>query len=214
MNDAVGQMLPAWLTPPVPGAPMGAWQALLLFLVPVGGGIPAGVLIAHQSGISPLMMMVLYFVSDVILAFIAEPIGRAVLQIGRLVPPLRRLGQRVAALFRRSEPRPGSIRGPLGIVLVSFSVDPMTGRAAAAASGHGFVSGWLLAIAGDMLYFALLMVCTIWLSATLGDQRLTIGVMLVLMFVLPSLLRGRQAPAVAAAQPAMNEDGGVECERS
>ena len=40
-----------------------------------------------------------------------------------------------------------------------------------------------------MLYFALLMVSTLWLRGALGDERLTLGVMLLLMLVLPSLVR-------------------------
>jgi hypothetical protein len=74
----------------------------------------------------------------------------------------------------------------------------MTGRAAAAAAGHGFVPGWAIAITGDMFYFALLMVTTLWVGSTVGDDRMTIVIMLVVMFVLPSLLRrwrGKAAPA-------------------
>ena len=89
-------------------------------------------------------------------------------------------------------------RGPLGLILVSFSVDPMTGRAAAAAAGHGFVPGWALAITGDMFYFAMLMVSTLWLDDVLGNERWTIGLMLLVTLFLPTLLRrwtgGTQRP--------------------
>ena len=40
-----------------------------------------------------------------------------------------------------------------------------------------------------MLYFTLLMASTLWLRGVLGDERLTVGAMLVLMLVLPSLVR-------------------------
>jgi len=40
-----------------------------------------------------------------------------------------------------------------------------------------------------MFYFALLMVSTLWLGNTLGNDRLTIGVMLFVMLVPPAILR-------------------------
>ncbi|HYC23152.1 MAG TPA: hypothetical protein VEI94_10635 [Candidatus Bathyarchaeia archaeon] len=200
MPDDLLQRLSSITTPPTPGAPLGIWGAFLLFLIPVGGGIPAGVLLARQSGVSPALMMFLYLVSDVVLAFVAEPLVRLILGLGRWIPILGRIGRGLARLFRQSTPRAGTVRGPMGIVLLSFSVDPITGRTTAAAAGHGFVFGWMLAIAGDMLYFALLMVSTLWLSGVLGDERLTIGVVLILTLVLPSLMRRRSSsePAVPA----------------
>jgi len=169
--------------------PPGAWSAFLLFLVPVGGGIPAGVLLARDGGVSPPMMAILYFFSDVVLAFAFEPLIRLLLALGRWVPPLARLGRRLGGAFQRVGAGTNAARGPLGLVFVSFSVDPITGRTAAAAAGHGFVPGWALAIAGDMLYFTLLMASTLWLRGVLGDERLTLGAMLLLMLVLPSLVR-------------------------
>ena len=86
---------------------------------------------------------------------------------------------------------------PLGLVMVSFGVDPMTGRAAAAMAGHGFVTGWAIAIAGDMLYFGLLMASTLWLNGILGDERLTVFAILALMLVLPSIIRRLRGDGVA-----------------
>src|SRR5690349_18902011 len=51
-----------------------AWDVLLLFLIPIGGGIPAGVVLANNHGLSWLVMCGLYFVSDVILACVFEPL--------------------------------------------------------------------------------------------------------------------------------------------
>lgn len=185
-------------TAPIPASwPQGWWGVLLFFLVPVGGGIPAGVLMAHARGIGWPAMMVLYLVSDVILAFVFEPflkllaaLGRSVPAVGRVVTALRESAHRSAAQFGNS----GSV---LALVLVAFGVDPMTGRAAAAAAGHGFVRGWAIAITGDMFYFALLMVTTLGVGSAVGDDRLTIVIMLVVMFVLPSLLRRWRGAAAA-----------------
>ena len=40
-----------------------------------------------------------------------------------------------------------------------------------------------------MIYFLVLMASTLWLEGVLGDQRLTIGVVLVIMLVLPTIVR-------------------------
>lgn len=183
-------------TAPIPaGWPGGAWGVLLLFLVPVGGGIPAGVLMARDRGIEWPAMMALYLVSDVVLACTFEPLLRLLALAGRRLRPLGRLADAARALVRRSTAPYGSTGGPLALVLVAFGVDPMTGRAAAAAAGHGFLAGWAIAIAGDMMYFALLMVSTLWLNEILGDERLAIGAMLVVMLLLPRIVGARRGPA-------------------
>ncbi|MFZ3231844.1 MAG: hypothetical protein WA160_16680 [Pseudobdellovibrio sp.] len=50
------------------------WEVFLLFSIPIGGGIPAGVLLAKSYGIDWLTMTGLYFVSDILLAILFEPI--------------------------------------------------------------------------------------------------------------------------------------------
>jgi hypothetical protein len=70
-----------------------------------------------------------------------------------------------------------------------IGIDPMTGRAAAAMAGHGFFSGWAIAITGDMIYFGVLMASTLWLDGVLGDSRLTILAVLALMFIIPAVFR-------------------------
>jgi hypothetical protein len=182
-------------TAPLPaGWPAGAWGVLLLFLIPVGGGIPGGVLMAHARGIGWPLTMSLYFVSDVVLAALFEPLLRLLIVVGRTVPLIGRAARVIRTAVRRTAAQYGNASGPLALVLVSFGVDPMTGRAAAAAAGHGFLPGWMIAITGDMCYFALLMVSTLWLGGTLGNDRLTIGVMLLVMLVLPAVLRRWRRP--------------------
>jgi len=174
---------------PVPHAwPVGALGVFLLFCVPIGGGIPAGVLMARNGGLSPPTMAVLYFFSDILLAFTFEPILRVVTWLGGWLPPLARIGSWIRSLAHGPGGAQTGARGPLGLILVAFGVDPMTGRAAAAAAGHGFLPGWAMAITGDMLYFVVLMASTLWLQGVLGDERLTIGTVLFVMLVLPSLV--------------------------
>ena len=169
-----------------------AWSVFLLFLIPVGGGIPAGVLLAHRRGIGWPAMSALYFISDVALACAFEPLlrlmiaaGRKAALIGRMTDALRHALRRTAALY-------GNAGGPLTLIMIAFGVDPMTGRAAAAAAGHGFVAGWALAIAGDMIFFALIMVSTLWLDSMLGDGTWTMVIILALMTLVPWLIRRRR----------------------
>jgi hypothetical protein len=83
----------------------------------------------------------------------------------------------------------GNRTGPLALVLISFGVDPMTGRAAARSAGHGFVTGWLIAITGDMFFFSLLMISTLWLNNILGDGTLTMFIILGVMIGWPYVFR-------------------------
>lgn len=165
---------------------------LTLFLIPVGGGIPAGVLKAQALGLAWPLTSFLYFVSDVILALLFEPLMLGVMAAGRRVPFLARL----AALFQAATLRATahySGAGPVALIMIAFGVDPMTGRAAAKAAGHGFVSGWAIAIAGDMLYFWVVMLSTLKLSAYLGSPDAAMWLVLAGMLLLPGLIRkGRE----------------------
>ena len=51
-----------------------SFSVLELFVIPVGGGIPAGVLLARNQGLAWPVMAVLYLISDVILALAFEPL--------------------------------------------------------------------------------------------------------------------------------------------
>jgi hypothetical protein len=73
--------------------------------------------------------------------------------------------------------------------MISFGVDPMTGRATALAAGHGIVAGWAFAIAGDMLYYAVIALTTLQLNAYFGNPNITILVILGAMTLAPVLVR-------------------------
>ena len=70
--------------------------------------------------------------------------------------------------------------------MISFGVDPMTGRASAHAAGHGFITGWAIAIAGDMIYFAVIAVTTLKLNSYFKDPNTTMWIILAAMFSVPS----------------------------
>jgi hypothetical protein len=166
-----------------------AWEVLMLFLIPIGGGIPAGVLLARARGLDWPIMCLLYFISDVILACLFEPAMKGLIALGRYVPGMARFNAVMKEAVRKSTAHYGNRAGPLALIMIAFGVDPMTGRAAAHAAGHGFVTGWLIAIAGDMMYFALVMASTLWLQSVLGDGTWTMIIILVLMTVAPMIVR-------------------------
>ncbi len=174
---------------PTTGALLNAWEVLTLFLIPIGGGIPAGVLLAQSRGIAWPEMAILYFISDVILACVFEPLMWMVIAAGKKSSFVTRFFDAFKKSMTKSISHYGTNLGPLALITVSFGVDPMTGRAAAVAAGHGFVTGWLLAIMGDMVYFALIMVSTLWLHDILGDGAWTTLIILALMMVVPWIVR-------------------------
>lgn len=163
---------------------------LMLFFLPVGGGIPAGVLLARGQGLAWPMTAGLYFLSDVLLALAFEPILRLLVHWGRDIPALARFCTAMKAAMARSVASLGGTgAGPFTLVLIAFGLDPMTGRATALAAGHGFLAGWAFAIAGDMLYYAVVALATLRLDAYFRDPTVTILVILGLMILVPALVR-------------------------
>ena len=165
------------------------WQVFLLFAIPVGGGIPAGVILANKYGMSVAVMAVLYFVSDVALAFVFEPIMRGFALLGRDSKFLTQFQQALRVSTAKTMARYGTKPGPFMLIMIAFGVDPMTGRAAALAQGHGFITGWAVAIAGDMIFFFLIMASTLWLNDYLGDGTWAAVIIMMLMLVIPPLIR-------------------------
>lgn len=166
-----------------------AWAVLTLFLIPIGGGIPGGVVLARKLGIQWPAMMGLYLISDVILACVFEPLMLMVISGGKRVAFLSRLSEALRKSMKKTSTYYGNGLGPMALIGVAFGVDPMTGRTAAKASGHGFVTGWTLAITGDMLFFTLIMASTLWLNNVLGDGTWTTVIMMIVTLVAPPLVR-------------------------
>jgi hypothetical protein len=166
------------------------FSVLKLFIIPVGGGIPAGVLLASAKGLAWPITAGLYLVSDIALALAFEPILRLISVVVGRVPFLTRFRATFKAVTARSAAHiGGTSAGPLALVMISFGVDPMTGRATAHAAGHGFIAGWAFAIAGDMLYFAVIALTTLRLNSYFKDPNTSMLIVLGAMFVVPILIR-------------------------
>ena len=180
-------------TAPIPdGWPHGWYGVLLLFCIPGGVGIPPGVLLGHRNGLGIVVMTVLYFCSDVMLAFAFEPMLRVLALAGRYVPAIERLGQWTMHAITRVMPA-GGIAGPTGVVLTALGAGLPFGRALAAGAGYGLVAGWLLAIAGDMIYYLIGMTSTLWFDGMLGDQRVAAFAGLAVMLIVPVIIHRLRA---------------------
>lgn len=165
------------------------WKVLALFLIPIGGGIPAGVLKAKSLGIFWPITMLIYFVSDVMLACVFEPILILFIRAGKHFPKIAQISVAFKEALKKTTEFYGTSSGPFALVMIAFGSDPMTGRAVAVAAGHGFFTGWLIAITGDMLYFTVLMVSTLWLNNILGDGTTTTWIILAAMMIVPIIIR-------------------------
>ena len=166
------------------------FSVLKLFIIPVGGGIPAGVMLAQTKGLAWPITTGLYLVSDIALAIAFEPILRILATVVSKVSFLARFSVVLKSVTARSVAHiSGTSTGPLALIMISFGVDPMTGRTTAHAAGHGFIAGWAFAIAGDMLYFAVIALTTLRLNAYFKDPNTTMLIVLGAMFVMPILIR-------------------------
>lgn len=172
-----------------------------LFLIPVGGGIPAGVLLAQKLGLRWPVTAALYFVSDVVLAFAFEPVMLALAAVGRRIPAFARFAAAFKEQMDRTSASYGKGAGPFALVMIAFGVDPMTGRGAAAAAGHGFLAGWAIAITGDMMYYALVAAATLKLSSVLGSPDQAVAGILLAMFLIPLAARKLKERLVPPGPP-------------
>ena len=87
-------------------------------------GIPLGVIMGRDAGLSPLTMAGMYFVSDIFMAISHEPIFWLFGWLASVVPPLGK----VRDFFRKASSASGlqdeGGHGPLGLILFSANVVP------------------------------------------------------------------------------------------
>jgi hypothetical protein len=166
-----------------------AWEVFLLFLIPIGGGIPAGVVLAQQRGLPWPSMILLYLISDIVLAFLFEPLLLLIKLASRRFQFLARVSEAFKKSMDATILKYGVSPSPLALIMISFGVDPMTGRTVALAAGHSFFSGWALAIMGDMLFFLILMISTLCLNSILGDGTWTAIIITVGMMAIHFLVK-------------------------
>ena len=154
-----------------------AFEVLMLFFLPWGPGAPAGILVARQAGLGPVVTSLLYLLSDVLTALVLEPLahwaGRQASRRPRLAAVFRRMGQVsggvAAQLF------PGRAGMAAGLALFSFTTDLYTaGIASRAVPAHRALA-WAAVIAGDMAWFLIILATTLGLTRLIADDRLVFG---------------------------------------
>jgi hypothetical protein len=178
-----------------PGGPLAL--VFLLFWAPVGPGIPAGVLLAHHLRIAPPVTFGLYAMSDALAALILNPMYSWLRTHGRRIPAIRTIGRRVLsfAMIGTRAPsaddlRDGRVAPALfRIATVGFGVDIYTAGALASGLPIARVPGWAAALAGDLVWFAILLASSIAAAHVFDDERWVAVVVLVVTFAVPPIAR-------------------------
>jgi hypothetical protein len=182
-----------------------------LFFAPVGPGIPAGVLLARHAGINPLMTLGLYALTDLIGAFICHPWYVFLKRLAARVPVLRAIGNKLLkfALIGARPPRvedlqqggKGALPALFRIGTIGFGLDVYHAGMVVAGLPIPRVAGWLAAIAGDLVWFSVLLVTSLLTATVTQDDRINAVVMVVVMIALPPLAK-RYIPALRDPAPA------------
>jgi hypothetical protein len=169
-----------------------AMLVLALFFSPVGPGVPAGVLLARHVPLPAAVTFGLYTLSDVLAAIVCHPLFVLLRRHGRKVRPIRWLGRHVLSFAMMGVPRPeaGAALPALGrIATVGFGVDVYTGGILAIGLDVPRIAGWGAAIAGDLVYFAILLATSFAAASIIDNDWFVLGVMIVAMVVIQRLTR-------------------------
>ena len=185
----------------MPGGPL--MLVFLLFWAPVGPGIPAGVLLAHHLRVPPPITFGLYALSDTLAALLLHPIYTWLRTHGRRNPTIRRVGQRMLAFamwgVRRptaEEVRDGKLAPALfRIATVGFGVDIYTAGALASGLPIPRIPGWAAALAGDLLWFAVLLASSI-VAAQFTDDDRWVSVVVIAVALLAQPVARRLFPSL------------------
>jgi hypothetical protein len=177
-----------------PGGPVALVFALFWF--PVGPGIPAGVLLAQHLRLPPPLTFGLYSLSDALAMLLLSPFYVWLGTRGRQIPAVRKIGRRLLnlAMIGVRRPSPEVTDGRLGpsllrIATVGFGVDIYTATALATSLPIPRLPGWAAALAGDLLWFLVLLSASVAASKIFDDERVVAVVVIVVTIAGPSILR-------------------------
>jgi hypothetical protein len=148
------------------------------------------VLLARHVPLNPVLTFGLYALSDVLAAIVCHPIFVVLRRHGARVAPIRWLGRHVLSLAMVGvrAPESGGIAPKLlRIGTVGFGVDIYTAGMLVTGFGVPRVPGWLAAIAGDLVWFALLLATSFLAASIADDDRFIAVAMIVAMIVIPRL---------------------------
>jgi hypothetical protein len=171
-----------------PGA-HGILFTFLLFVIPTGAGIPAGVLLGQRVGLTVASMSGLYVGSGLLRASLFEPLFRWLARERHAGGRVSRLHDATRDALARHPMLSRAMRGAWAPLIVGYNIDPMAGRVAAAAVGIHWLGGWALALVADFAYFVSTALPTLWLQRIVGNEWITMLVFVVLSTLVPLLWR-------------------------
>jgi len=164
-----------------------------LFWAPVGPGVPAGVLLARHIPLNPAATFGLYALSDLLAALVCHPIFVLLRRHARRVRPLRWLGRRLMSVamlgVRMPRGEGGLASAATRIASVGFGADVYTAGMLATGLGVPRLLGWASAIAGDLVWFALLLATSLAAAAVVDDDRVVALALVAAMILIPVVAR-------------------------
>ena len=131
----------------------------------------------------------LYVGSGLLRAALFEPLFRWMARHQHEGGRVSRVRERARDLISRHPMLGRTLRGAWAPVVVSYNLDPMAGRVAAAAVGMGWLRGWVLSLVADFAYFVSTAVPTLWIQRLIGNEWITLLLLVVLSTAVPLLWR-------------------------
>src|SRR4029079_14931972 len=138
------------------------------------------VLLARHLGLAPPVTLGLYAVSDALAVLLLNPIYSWLRTHARRNPRIREIGRRVLAVSMigtgaaKAQAERGDMRPApalFRIATVGFGVDIYTAGVLATGLNVPRVTGWAAAIAGDLVWFALLLGSSMAAASVIDDER-------------------------------------------
>ena len=112
-----------------------------LFIIPFGGGIPAGVILGKTRGVSWQVVSLAYLCSDILLAVVFEQLLLFFVRRSTNSKFLQQFAKSYSETLEKFGFKLGLKPSPLTFVVLSFGADPMTSRAVSR-SACWMISSW------------------------------------------------------------------------
>ena len=155
-------------------------------------------LLARHVPLNPALTFALYALSDVMAAIVCHPIFVVLRRHGGRVKPIRWLGRHVLSLAMmgvRTPKEPDLAPKLFRIGTVGFGIDVYTAGMLVTGLRVPRIPGWASAIAGDLVWFALLLATSFLAASIADDDRFVAVAMIVAMIVIPRVAQ-RVFPAL------------------
>jgi hypothetical protein len=169
--------------------PTGAWGAFVLFMLPIGPGTTAGILVGKNGGLDAIGILAVYLASDIVTALYLEPVLRFLIRIAARFAWARAIGAQLAQVAERTQIGSGRLGQALGLGILSLGGGLPAGALALPTTQLQRSVAWASIITGDMLYFGFILAAALGLASVLPDDRLVFVAILVLVMVVGPLTR-------------------------